>query len=114
MPYLSEEAVFATLGFIGGLRGGADVVFDYGNPPPSGPPDDEMGAARAELARRVEAAGERFRSHFETDVLHARLRARGFRVVEDLGPAAIRERFFAGKGRSRADRGGHVVHASTP
>ena len=113
VPYLTEEAVFATLGFIGGLPGGAHVVFDYENPPLPDEPGDRYGALRDGLSRRVEAAGETFRSHFETDDLHAELRAGGVRAIEDLGPAAIRERFFAGRGRSLSVRGGHIVHAST-
>ena len=32
-PYLTEEAVFATLGELARLPGGAEVVFDYANPP---------------------------------------------------------------------------------
>jgi methyltransferase (TIGR00027 family) len=37
VPYLTEEVVFATLGFIASLSGGAHVVFDYRNPLPTGP-----------------------------------------------------------------------------
>src|SRR5579871_1175265 len=33
VPYLTEEAVFATLGLIASLPAGAEVVFDYSNPP---------------------------------------------------------------------------------
>ena len=32
-PYLTEEAVFATLGELARWPGGAEVVFDYANPP---------------------------------------------------------------------------------
>jgi len=32
VPYLAEEVVFATLGFIASLTGAAEVVFDYRNP----------------------------------------------------------------------------------
>src|SRR5882757_6199799 len=32
VPYLTDEAIFSTLGFIAGLSGGAHVVFDYVNP----------------------------------------------------------------------------------
>ena len=38
VPYLTEEAIFGTLGWIAALRGGARVVFDYGNPPAAGRP----------------------------------------------------------------------------
>jgi methyltransferase (TIGR00027 family) len=113
VPYLTEEAILSTLGFIAGLPGGARVVFDYGNPPELDSTGNESEIARKELARRVEAAGEALRSHFETDDLHARLKALGFGTIEDLGPAAIRRRFFPGARSSGPDRGGHFVHAST-
>jgi methyltransferase (TIGR00027 family) len=32
-PYLTEQAIFPTLGYIAGLPGGAEVAFDYSNPP---------------------------------------------------------------------------------
>ena len=35
-PYLTEAAVFATLGELASWPGGAEVVFDYANPPRSG------------------------------------------------------------------------------
>jgi len=113
VPYLTEPAVFATLGFIAGLPGGAHVVFDYGNPPAPGSDPDGYGAAREKLAARVASVGEGFRSHFDTNLLHARLTELGFREVEDLGPAAIRERYFGARRGPLPDRGGHVVLATT-
>ena len=110
VPYLTEQAVLSTLGFIAGLSGGAHVVFDYANPPAE---SDPHAAGREALAARVAAAGEAFRSDFETDALHARLAALGFREIEDLGPAAILERYFAGKGGRPPERGGHIVRAAT-
>ncbi len=113
VPYLTERAVFSTLSFIAGLPGGAHVVFDYSNPPVSGLNQDEYAAARRALAARVASVGETFRSHFETDTLHAKLVVLGFREVEDLGPALIRERYFANRAGSLPDRGGHVVRATS-
>jgi methyltransferase (TIGR00027 family) len=113
VPYLTEQAVYSTLGFIASLPGGAHVVFDYGNPPDSSPGQDPYASVRTTLAARVAALGEAFRSHFETDVLHARLMALGFREVEDLGPALIRERYFANREGSLPGRGGHIVRATT-
>jgi methyltransferase (TIGR00027 family) len=105
VPYLSEAAIFATLGFIAGLPGGAQVVFDYHNPP-------DPGAAEAHeaLAARVAAAGEPMNPGLETGDLHARLRALGFTELEDLGPADIRKRWFGGQGEG-GGRGGHLVRA---
>jgi len=112
VPYLTEQAVFSTLGFIAGLPGGAHAVFDYSNPPDPRP--GQGGSAdRETLAARVASLGEPFASFLETDALLARLRALGFREVEDLGPELIRRRYFAGRGGPLPDRGGHVVRAST-
>ena len=63
-PYLTEEAVFATLGELARWPGGAEVVFDYANPPPA----IEEKATRdfhREMAQRVAASGEPFRCYFE-------------------------------------------------
>ena len=109
----TEQLVFSTLGFIASLPGGAHVVFDYGNPPALGPVQDEYAAARETLAARVAAVGEPFRSHFETNVLHAKLATLGFREVEDLNPALIRERYFTKREVSSPNRGGHIVRAET-
>jgi methyltransferase (TIGR00027 family) len=112
VPYLSEQAVFSTLGFIARLPGGAHVVFDYANPPDSSAEPEEYSTACEALAARVASLGEAFQCYFETDPLRAKLAALGFSEVEDLGPAMIRERYFANRGNSR-DRGGHVVLAAT-
>lgn len=113
VPYLTERAVFSTLGFIAGLPGGAHVVFDYGNPPTSSSGRDDYGAAHEAAAARVACLGEALQSAFETDALHAKLRAFGFREIEDLGPASIRERYFARRAGPSPDRGGHILRATT-
>jgi methyltransferase (TIGR00027 family) len=113
VPYLTEQLVFSTLGFIARLSGGAHIVFDYGNPPASRLNPDEHAVMRERLAAHVASLGEAFKSHFETDVLHAKLRGLGFREIEDLGPALIRERYFRNRGGTSHDRGGHIVRATT-
>ena len=113
VPYLTEKAIFSTLGFIVTLPGWAHVVFDYGNPPTQGPDQNEYGAFREKLAARVASVGESLKSHFHTDALHAKLLALGFRELEDLGPAQIQERYFRGRGDPARSTGGHVVRAST-
>jgi methyltransferase (TIGR00027 family) len=113
VPYLTEQAIFATLGFIAGLPAGAHVVFDYGNPPTPSSGQEEYAAVHERLAARVASLGETFRSAFETETLHAKLTALGFREIEDLGPALIRERFFAQRTGASPERGGHIVRAST-
>jgi methyltransferase (TIGR00027 family) len=111
VPYLSQEAVFSTLAYIGGLPGGSHVVFDYGNPPGDG--DALHAAARRRLARRVASLGEELRSEFESRELHSRLGALGFRSLEDLGPPAIAERYFPEAVARMPERGGHIIRAST-
>jgi methyltransferase (TIGR00027 family) len=111
VPYLSEAAVFSTLGTIARLAGGADVVFDYVNPLGSVPPAGR--AAHRALTERVASAGESFRSFFDTEDICARMRATGFRHVDDIGPDRVAARFFSGSERTAPARGGHIVHAST-
>lgn len=111
VPYLTEIAVFSTLGYIAQLPGGSDVVFDYVNPASSVAPAGR--AAHQALAERVAAAGESLRSYFDTAPLCARMSALGFRHVDDLGPDAIAARFFPESERAAQARGGHIMHATT-
>jgi methyltransferase (TIGR00027 family) len=115
VPYLTKAAIDATLGTIGGLDGGAEVVFDYSDPPAS--LSEEARAAHLERAARVAALGEPFVSYFDPEALHAELRRLGFDRIDDAGPAELIERHFrpnatAGAGSS-PDRGGHVIFAAT-
>jgi methyltransferase (TIGR00027 family) len=111
VPYLTEEAVFSTLTFIGRLPAGAQVVFDYPNPPASF--SREMRAAHERRAAHVAALGEAWVSYFETDRLRARLGDLGFSAIEDLGPAQIAARYIPDRTGPLPDRGGHIVCAAT-
>ncbi len=111
VPYLTEPAIFSTLGYIAQLEGGAEVTFDYVNPAASIAPAAR--AAHQALADRVAAAGERIHSYIDTAPLCARMREAGFRRVDDIGPAELATRFFPEAERSAPARGGHVMHAST-
>jgi len=111
VPYLTEEAVWRTLGFIASLPHGAHVVFDYADPPESRPP--EMRVEHERRAARVAEAGEAFRSYFESEKLRAQLMERGFREVEDLGPPQMAARYFPSRAAAMPEKGGHVVRAST-
>lgn len=113
-PYLTHEAIGATLALIGGLPGGAEVVFDYSDPPATLAPDAR--AAQAERAERVASIGEPFLTHFEPADLHAELTALGLSEIDDLGPQALMTRYFrpgAPPDPART-RGGHVLFAATP
>lgn len=113
VPYLTESAVFVTLGFIASLTASAQVVFDYANPPDEQNAPLEDRSAQDALAARVAALGERFRCYFHTDALHTKLADLGFCQIEDLGPNAIRQRYFYQHGVQNPDKGGHIVRAST-
>ena len=112
-PYLTEEAVFATLGEVARLPGGAEVVFDYANPPSA----IEEKAARdlhRELAERVAASGEPFRCYFDSAELHTRASALGFSEIEDLDRAALIGRYLPNLPVApRPGPGGHVVRMAT-
>ena len=111
VPYLSEEAIWTTLGFVAGVRGGAQVVFDYGDPPET--LDAETRADHDRRAQRVEAIGERWISYFEAEPLREKLLGLGFLEVEDLRPGQMVERFFPDRGKQLPRRGGHVLRAWT-
>jgi methyltransferase (TIGR00027 family) len=112
-PYLTEDAVFATLGELARLPGGVGVVFDYVNPPDA----IEEAVARnfhREMAERVAASGEPFRCYFDSAELHARARELGFSEVEDLDRVALVERYLPNLPVApRSGPGGHVVRMAT-
>jgi methyltransferase (TIGR00027 family) len=110
VPYLTEEAIFATFAAIGRLPAGTQVVFDYGDPPDLR--DEEARARHEARAARVAALGEPWLSFFEPAYLAARLNELGFGRIEDLGPAAISARFFPHRSTPVRERGGHVVLAT--
>ena len=110
VPYLTEEAVRSTLGFIAGLPHGAQVVFDYADPPETLSP--EMRLEHERRSARVAGVGEPFRHYFEAGKLRAKLLELGFGEVEDLGPPQIAARYFPDRIASMPERGGHVVRAA--
>ena len=89
VPYLTEQAVFSTLGFIASVPSGAHVVFDYANPRASGGNQDEYAAGQEQLAARVASLGEAFRSQSENNMLHSKLMALGFGRIENIGRPSL-------------------------
>src|SRR5580658_6399933 len=107
VPYLTPDATWWTLGFIGSLPNGAHVVFDYSDPPASLSAEERV--IHEQRAARVSELGEAWVNYFEAPALRSKLTALGFSEVEDLGPPEILLRYFpqrAGEGR---DKGGHIV-----
>jgi methyltransferase (TIGR00027 family) len=106
VPYLTRDAFDATIGHLAGV-GGAEVVFDYAEPPASLPP--ERRASHAERAARVARLGEPWRTYFRPAELREILR--DFADVEDLGPAQLAGRYFGRPDLPPDTPGGHVLHA---
>jgi methyltransferase (TIGR00027 family) len=109
VPYLTEQAVFATLGFIASLARGTEVVFTYSDPPGSMPA--RAAAAHGRRAARVAALGEPWLTFFTPQTLHPRLRALGFSEIEDLGPTEVSILYFGAPAGSPDRRGGHLIRA---
>lgn len=110
VPYLTREAVFATLGVIAALPGGGEVVFDYSDPPAA------LAAEHRETHRlradRVAALGEPWLCYFSAAPLAADLARLGFGCQEDLGLSAIAARYW-GVPSFPQQPGGHVIWAGT-
>ena len=91
VPYLTREAVSATLHFIAGVPD-SEVVFDYAEPFESYP------AGRREhvmaVAARTASLGEPWLSLFAPCELSEMLRGIGFGEIEDLGLAELTDRFY--------------------
>jgi O-methyltransferase involved in polyketide biosynthesis len=85
VPYLTREAVFSTLGFIAGLPGGAEAVFDYADPPSAR--TLEQRAAHQARAARVAAVGEPWLSYFTAELLASELGDLGFSASRTLAQA---------------------------
>jgi methyltransferase (TIGR00027 family) len=107
VPYLTEPAVFATLGFIAGLARGSEVVFTYSDPPASMPA--ERAAAHRRRAGRVADLGEPWLTYFTPAALHPRLRTLGFGEIEDLGPTKVAILYFGAPADTPDRKGGHLI-----
>lgn len=107
VPYLSDEAVRATLGVIAAVPDG-EVVFDYIRPIDRAP--EQARADRASLVSHVAGVGEPLRAGLESDHLHAMLAELGFTEVEDIGRREIRSRYL-GLPPGDAEGDAHVLRA---
>jgi len=112
VPYLTAAAIRSTLAAVAGVAGGAEVAFDYSDPP--GTLSPEMARHQKIRAKRVAALGEPFLSYFEPADLHATLTRLGFGEIDDLNPRDIVSRLIgANRGENAPTRGGHVIFAAT-
>jgi methyltransferase (TIGR00027 family) len=114
VPYLTRDAVASTLSQIAAHPAGAEVAFDYAEPPEH--IDPGFRAQHEARAARAAAVGEPFLSYFVPAELHAQLRALGFEEIEDLdGPAMLARATGQPVPPASASRrsGGHVLIAGT-
>ena len=111
-PYLTEDAVYVTLGELARFPGGTEVVFDYANPPQVEEP--QARDYHHKMAERVAATGEPFRCYLETPALHERARPLGYVDIEDLDGAALVARYLPQLPvKPRSGPAGHVVRIAT-
>ena len=109
VPYLTCEAVSATLDFIA-CAPGSEVVFDYGEPFENYPAGRRANAMA--IAARAASFGEPWLSLFDPRELSEMLRSKGFGIVEDLGLADIADRFYGALRQGvTIGPGPHVVRA---
>jgi methyltransferase (TIGR00027 family) len=109
VPYLTREAIVATLDFIAAIKGAA-VVFDYAEPFENFPP--AMRANLTAIAQRAAALGEPWLSMFDSPNMAALVRGRGFADFEDVTRAELAARYYGELGRGLlAGPGPHVVRA---
>ncbi len=112
-PYLTETAFYATLGELARFPGGAEVVFDYANPPHT-VEEAHLREIHRELAEHVAASGEPFRCYLDTSELHERAGALGYSEIEDLDRAALVARYLPHvRKKPRPGPGGHVVRMAS-
>ncbi len=110
VPYLTRDAIFATLRFVAGLSN-SEVAFDYSEPPDNYPPERRVFYDRA--AKRVATLGEPWLSHFDPAELGDELERLGFGELEDLSLSEMVVRYF-GEEENMGTRGGggpHVIRA---
>jgi methyltransferase (TIGR00027 family) len=114
VPYLTKPAIHETLSRIAAVAGGAEVVFDYSDPPAS--LSKAAAASHRERAKRVAALGEPFLSYFDPAELYAQLAGLGLSEIDDLGPRGLLGRYRPELQipADVRDTGGHVIFAAMP
>jgi methyltransferase (TIGR00027 family) len=111
VPYLTREAIVATLDFIAGILG-SEVVFDYTEPFENFPP--AMRANLTAIAARTASLGEPWLSLFDPPEMSALLQARCFAQFWDVTRAELAARYYGDLGQGiAAGAGPHLVRATS-
>ena len=110
VPYLEVASIKSVLAYVATLPEGTEIIFDYGVPPQSLNLIARFFYRR--IARRVEAAGEPWKTFFTPQDMRNILRERGFGIIHDLGAEEINTRYFAHRSdRLRVGSAGRIVIA---
>ncbi len=110
VPYLERPAIDATFRFIASLPAGTAVLFDYAVPPET---LSWMGRLiYRQMAKRVAAVGEPWKTFFDPPSLLADLHRAGFTSAEDFDGDALNVRYFRGRtDRLKIGGMGHMAMA---
>ena len=109
VPYLTRDAITATLAFITDIPD-SEVVFDYAEPFENYRP--ERRASIMAVAARAAVRGEPWLSLFDPSEMDDLLRAKGFAAIDDLGLGEIADRLYGPLKRGIViGPGPHFVHA---
>jgi methyltransferase (TIGR00027 family) len=111
VPYLERPAIDDTFRFIASLPAGTAVVFDY-----AVPPSTLSWTSRFifnQIAKRVAALGEPWKTFFDPPSLLDELRGFGFTSAYDLDGEALNRRYFAGRtDKLKIGPAGHMAMAA--
>lgn len=113
VPYLEEDAIWRTLGWVASVVGrGGGIVFDYAAPP--APWNLPVRALMALFKARVAAAGEPLKTFIDPTRLLPQLTKLGFTRVQDYDRLALNRSYFVERTDGLRLRGlGHLVVAQT-
>jgi methyltransferase (TIGR00027 family) len=110
-PYLTREAIVATLDFIAGIAG-SEVVFDYAEPFENLSPAVRANAMA--VAARTASLGEPWLSLFDPAEMSALLRERRFAHTEDLSRIEVADRYYGDlRPGTPAGAGPYLVRATS-
>ncbi len=109
VPYLTQDAIRRTLGYVASIPA-SELVFDYLEPPESF--SAELKPVEALRIEKLKKLGEGLVGRFAPAGMAGILRSNGFCHVEDISFQEIRSRFGnAVQGLAPGQAGFHVVHA---
>jgi len=101
-PYLTRDAILTTLRFVGALRSGTEIVFDFAVP----------SSAASPMAAKVGSIAEPWCTFFEPDELIAVARSLGFSRANVVNHEALNRLYFDGRDDGlRLRTTGQLMHA---